>query len=139
MFCKDLQRYYTNLCKSQGRDNCLDELGDMKQMVALCLFIADSCEQKDMRIYTTVQYRELHYKLLKAYRDKSEINAKLQQTYKEKSEINAKLQQAYKEKSAKTKEIKTLEKHSLYPFLKRLKNPLKSTDAVNKNTHTSSE
>lgn len=83
MFCKDLQRYYTNLCKSQGRDNCMDELGDMKQMVALCLFIADSCEQKDMRIYTTVQYRELHYKLLKAYRDKSEINAKLHQTYKE--------------------------------------------------------
>lgn len=125
MFCKDLKRYYTNLCKSQSRDNCLDELGDMKQMVALCLFIADSYEQKDMRIYTTVQYRELHYKLLKAYRDKSEINAKLQQTYKEKSEINAKLQQAYKEKSAKTKEIKKLEKHSLYPFLKKIKKSIK--------------
>lgn len=125
MFCKDLKRYYSNLCQKQGKDNCLDELGDMKNIVSLCLFIADNSEHKDMRIFTTIQYRELHYKLLKAYRDKSEINAKLLKTYKEKSEANAKLQQAYKEKSAKTKEIKRLEKYSLYPFLKKIKNAVK--------------
>ena len=67
------------------------------------------------------EYRNINFKLNKAYRDKSEINAKLQQTYKEKSELNAKLQKTYKEKSEKTKQIKRLEKWSVYPLLRKVK------------------
>lgn len=121
LLCKNMRNYYNNICETEGKEACLNDLNDIKDSVSMCLFIAAAGERSAMCRYTTAAYRDLNFKLNKAYRDKAEINAKLQQTYKEKSEINAKLQKTYKEKSAKTRQIKRLEKWSLYPLLRKVK------------------
>ncbi len=139
LMCKSVKRYYYETCIAEGKDDVIDEFGDIGREIIFCLFIAEAKESSNMNKYTTVEYRnlysrlckanknisELNDKLQKTYKEKSEINAKLHKTYKEKSEINAKLQKTYKEKSAKTRQIKRLEKWSLYPLLRKIKRMLK--------------
>lgn len=115
--CKTLRKYET---KESGGCSPKEQSG-IRDTISLCCFIAAAGERSAMCKYTTAEYRNINFKLNKAYRDKSEINAKLQQTYKEKSELNAKLQKTYKEKSEKTKQIKRLEKWSVYPLLRKVK------------------
>lgn len=133
--CKSLKHYYDNIENEQDREKFLEELGEEKSAINLCLFFADASNESAMKKYTTVENRALHeriirvnndkkeliLKLQRTYKEKSEIGAKLQRTYKEKSEINAKLQRTYKEKSEKTKQINALKKWSLYPIIRRIK------------------
>ena len=119
--CKQVRTYYNKICEAERKDDCIDMFGENKDALSFCLFIAGAGERSAMCSYTTTACRALYSKLTKAYSEKSELNAKLQQTYKEKSELNAKLQQTYKEKSAKTRQIKRLEKFSLYPLLRKIK------------------
>lgn len=133
--CKSLKHYYDNIENQQDREKFLEELGEEKSAINLCLFFANASNESAMKKYTTVENRALHeriirvnndkkeliLKLQRTYKEKSEIGAKLQRTYKEKSEINAKLQRTYKEKSEKTKQINALKKWSLYPIIRRIK------------------
>ena len=133
--CKTLKIYYDKIENNHDKEKFLEELGEEKSAINLCLFFANASNENAMQKYTTAENRalkdriirtnndkkELVLKLQQTYKEKSEISAKLQRTYKEKSEINAKLQRTYKEKSEKTKQIKMLKKWSLYPIIRRIK------------------
>lgn len=122
--CTDLIKQYRAFEEKYGKEKCREELGDIKDAVDICMFIASSAQHNGLCKLTGEKYREINSKLQQTYKEKSEINAKLLQAYREKSEINAKLKQTYKEKSEKTKQIKRLEKYSLYPMLKKIKKAL---------------
>ena len=85
-----------------------------KDTLLLCSFTAAAAERDALCRYTTKQYRELDFRLNKAYREKSEINEKLQRTYAEKSEKTAEINRLKKENQR-------LRRYSAYPILRRIK------------------